>query len=150
MAGPVAKILTKSTVDTGAILKMIRTKSDIMEGSDFWMSGRAFIVSFGEEYKGELIAYEGLGDWLHWMPADIICFSAMSNQEIDHEIMGALCLEFAASLDGVVDFCGSIDEYTKDPKFLHGNDAFCYDGSHMMKRKAFEEWLRHPDFRMVK
>jgi len=162
MAGPAASILLRNPIDLdkkAQIRTYISDRSEVVDGDDFWIDGRPFVVIFGEEYHGELDEYrEQLQDVLPWKPTDIFSLIAMCNQPRDHRLLGELCLHFCGQLDGLIDFGGDTGiSPTGNRKFrglllrvpydtAAGHQAFCQCGD-----AAFLEWyLTQPDFKMVK
>jgi Family of unknown function (DUF6368) len=113
MAGPTASVLLQARLEADGQARCrahIAGVASKMQGDDFWIGGRPFILRFGEEYAGEFdeLAASGLPDVLGWAPVDAIGFAAMCNGEDDHRSLAELCLRFARQWDGLVDFCGTI------------------------------------------
>jgi hypothetical protein len=113
MAGPTAAILVPERL-ADDVLDDIRAELDLVaerrEGNDFWIELRPFIVSFGEEYEGELaeLADHGLSSVLGWTPIDILAFAAGCNDSVDHALLGQLCVRFSRKLGRVIDFGGEV------------------------------------------
>ncbi len=176
MAGPTAAILVPERL-TDDVLDDIRAELDRVaerrEGNNFWIELRPFIVSFGEEYEGELaeLANDGLPSVLGWTPADTFFFAAMRNDSVDHALLGQLCVRFARKLGGVIDFGGKVwPEPSLDgtahveavrverPSGLDGvlfaasyfSESGRYGTCHYGDSTLLEAWLKQPNFRMVK
>ncbi len=142
MAGPGASILLREPLadrQLSSIRATIAEAATEVEGNEFRIAGRPFIVWFGDD--------------------------------IDHKILGQLCLRFARMFDTVVDFGGkvlpepSLDGPTlvppvrvEGPGALGGvlyatccvaHNGRCYTAQYGDAR-FMEAWLHHPRFRMVK
>lgn len=159
MAGPTASILFAQILNNEqrlTILNEIAELSELIEGYDFWIQERPFIVSYGPEYKAELDEYvtEGLSGMLGWTPKDTIHFAAMCNSQIDHRILGEICLHFANSLNGVVDFGGELPSMgTNAPNELFTVSYEVVPGRkckyHIGSPEFLGWWLNQSEFMMV-
>lgn len=113
MAGPAASVLLPAALDSEGE-RRVRTEiervAERLEGNDFWVDGRPFFLSFGEDYDGEFddLGEECLADVLGWRPHGAVGFAAMCNSDIDHRLLAQLCIRFAQLLGGVIDFGGEL------------------------------------------
>lgn len=167
MAGPVASVLVrvKLTDEQATSLRDgIRRIADSVNGSDFWLKQRPFILMVGPEYPGAMseVLENGLPELLGWLPEDVVTFAAMCNGEEDHRLLAQLCIDLAEKHAGIVDFGGhlSIDPRARNhepgkavrienPSGVLGT-LFATSCSHYGDVAFVRSWLRHADFRMVK
>lgn len=176
MAGPGASILLPDSLSevraTEVRAEILRTAEKV-EGNDFWIDGRPFIVWFGEEYPGELdeLCEVGLPDVLGWKPNATLGFAAMCNGQEDHRILAELCVLFGRKLDGIIDLGGriavgpSFDGLSatqpvriETPDNLQGvlfatsylTAMGVYATCHFADTTLMESWLKDSRFRMVK
>lgn len=176
MAGPTASLLLpalSSEERRTRIRREVERNANLLDGDDFWVEGRPFILSFGEEYEGELndIIEAGLPSVLGWRPQDLLRLAAMCNDPVDHRILAQLLLRLAQILGGVIDFGGSVlPEPSLDgptpslparveaPAGLAGVvfatsyaiEAGRYGTCQYGDPAFLEAWLQHSTFRMVK
>jgi hypothetical protein len=160
LAGPAAGILLAQLMtdeQRPAVRDTLSDLSDHVQGNDLRVRGRPFIVIFGPEYEGELDDYvaDGLADIIGWTPKDTLGFAAMCNRQVDHRVLGELCLRFAQLLDGLVDFDGELPaSATHGPATLFAVPYEAENGRrcryHVGNAEFLEWWLKQPDFRMIK
>lgn len=153
MGGPTVGILIRKKIDTRAhavIENHIREVSSEVEDRNFWIEGRPFSHSFGEEYAGMLDELRGIDSKLGWHPADFIGLSAFCKDQKDHDLLGRLAMETGDFVSGVIDYGDKISHYTSDTDILKHEGVFEFDGTSFLTLPAFRKWLPHPDFRMVK
>lgn len=176
MSGPGACILLRVALDADRVLKVrdeIRGLSSHVSGDDFWVDDRPFIVVFGPEHTERLdeLRRSALPKLLGWTPRDILSIAAMCNQDMDHRLLGELCLRFATQLGGIVSFGGSLPGCGDLPRdgpsaplreekldglagtlftlsHLTLNDEYATE--HLGDVEFLRAWLKHPHFRMVK
>src|SRR5687767_3964244 len=107
MGGPTASVLFRDAFDSAAEAKCKKQLGlcAATHGDDFEIQGRPFALSFGEDYAGQFsdLVDEGLEKVLGWAPKGAVGLAAMCNDEIDHRLLGMMCLRAARSFDGVVD-----------------------------------------------
>ncbi|MBN2023989.1 MAG: hypothetical protein JW809_14490 [Pirellulales bacterium] len=113
MAGPAAAILLREpmSADTRADVRgNIRRLASEVDGDDFWIQGRPFILTLGPEYENELEEYaeSGVPHIIGWPPRDVIGFAAMCNDRQDHRFLAEPCLRFCQRMQGMVDFGGAL------------------------------------------
>lgn len=167
MAGPVASVLLRSKPTPEQIAELRRAiaqTADTVNGDDFWVDRRPFVLSTGPEYPEEIseICDAGLPLVLGWRPEDLVRFVAMSNSEEDHCLLAALCIQLAEREEGIIDFGGylpvgpNLDGATPQNAVRVENPAglkgvlFATSLSHYGDVSFARSWLRHPQFRMVK
>lgn len=158
MAGPAASVILKdrlSVLQKQDIRQAISERASMVDGHDFWVDERLFIINIGPEYDGELDDYNenGVPDMIGWVPFDVVGFAAMSNRKIDHQLLAELCLYFARRLDGLIDFGGELPCRTQQGQLFSvsyesANHEVCT--YHIGDVKFLEHWLKQPEFRMVK
>lgn len=132
--------------------------ADRVEGNDFWIKRKPYLVGFApdsqdelyEIYREELADYETIEARLGWRVAESLSFCAMCNDDDDHANLAMLCLHFAKLFDGMIAFGGSLDHYTRDRALLGLPGVFLCEGQHVFGPAVLEAWTRHADFRMVK
>jgi len=160
VAGPTAGILLAELMTDEERLSVRSVISDLsnhVEGDDFWVQERPFIVTFGPEHENELDDFVagGLSDMMGWTPKDTIGFAAMCNQQVDHRLLGEICLQCAKSLDGVIDFGGELPArpshapgtlYTVPYRGATGHECRYHVGN----AQFLAWWLNQPNFRMIK
>lgn len=167
MAGPTANVLSPDPLDSTRIAQI----HEVLNG--LGIDERPFLVSFGEEYEGELqeLADSGLPEVLRWTPRDCVGLAAMCNDTVDHELLCRLCIAVARKIGGVVDLGGTIpswpDPPLEDPRtamklvnpnelrgalfvasYPVGEGEYC--SSHYADASLLESWLKSADFRMIK
>ena len=113
MSGPAASILLRCALDADCVREVrdaIRRRASGVSGDDFWVDDRPFVVVFGPEYPEDLdeLLREGLSAPLGWTPREVLTVAAMCNQDVDHRLLGELCLRLATQLGGIVSFGGSL------------------------------------------
>jgi hypothetical protein len=85
-------------------------------------------------------------------PQSRVLFAAMSNQAIDHEILGRLCAGLARNVDGMVDLHGQLDISIE----MEGLIRFPFESlsgptySHYCTPEFMDWWLGQDAFQMVK
>ena len=148
MAGPCSRIFIPrkvSSSDESRIRSVIDSIASKVEGNDFWIAGRPFIVHFDEADEDERdLVLDG------WRPAGIVSFCAMCNDQCDHVLLATLCYRIGELLGGLI-VLDDISAITQDPSVL------TYDGRRPVKDYGYvvhpqflSYWLSHPDFRLVK
>ncbi|WP_444946598.1 DUF6368 family protein [Microbulbifer sp. VTAC004] len=153
MAGPTVGILLKEKLGDDAkreILAFIQSVSSEIRGNDFWVYGGSFGYEFGPDYPEEIEEYAGVSNLLGWLPKDIIGLYAMCNGDRDHQSLGEVTLGIAEIVNGSIAFCHVLSRYTSDPEILEHPGVVEYEHESIISRELFEQWLKHPDFRMVK
>ncbi len=160
MAGPVASIILSTHITEEQrlfIRKEIIDISSHIEGDDFWVQERPFIVIIGPEYEEEIDDYidNGLHSLIGWTPKDIVGFAAMCNQHIDHHLLAEICLRFARKLDGLIDFDGELQiNSTNTPGELLSVQYVAASGKeciyHVGNVEFLDWWIKQPEFRMIK
>lgn len=122
-----------------------------------WKSDCSFSIKFDNKLRemseDEVLEIEGL---LGSKVASQINLSAGCNREADHHILGTLTLEIAQRLDGWIDFGGDINIFSNgiceelDGVFhtIAYNDGLAE--YQIMSTAFFENWMKHPDFRIIK
>ena len=176
MAGPTAAILvreqlTKQRID--AVRAVAMSGADAIEGDDFWLKGRPFILSVGPQHSSELeVELEGgLALVLGWQPQDIISVAAMCNGDEDHRVLADVCVRLCECVDGIVSFGGRIAVgpvhdpsngldplRIENPNGMPGvlyatayeTAAGSYATAHFADATFVRAWLMNADFRMVK
>jgi len=153
MAGPTVGILVPKKLDDETkknILEYFHRVANDIRGKDFGINGCPFIYDLGPEYPEELDEYTNITEALGWQPQDIVGLYAMCNGKEDHIELGKLTLAITKIVNGKVAFCDLLSRFTDDPTILKSEDTFEFDGESIIGVKLFEEWLKHPDFYMVK
>jgi hypothetical protein len=163
MAGPVASVLlpSKMSVERVAALRTgISRIADDVQGDDFWVDQRPFILTVGPEYPEAIseILDAGLPEVLGWSPEDVVSFAAMCNDDQDHRLLARLCIDLAEAEGGVIDFGGrlAISPQLDDKPVRVENPGgvtgvlFVTARSHYGDAALARSWLRHASFRMVK
>jgi hypothetical protein len=129
--------------------------SEVVEGNDFWIQKRPFLLNIDHSEPLD----ENVSSLLGWTPAGSILLAAMCNSDLDHRLLGKLCLHFARKYDGWVDFGGAlISHLTGNLQGLPGRvctipyitglgEAWV---SHIADADFFEAWLHHPGFHLIK
>lgn len=157
MAGPTASVILNESLSAAnlqAVWEKVCLRATIVEGSHFWVDGRPFSLSFGEEYSGgfEELGYESV---IGWSPRDSINITAMCNQQIDHYELAQLAMSLARLHGGLIDFGGDLGVLATS--VLGRLWAVPYTGSlgrkcifHIGDVQFIESWLASPHFRMVK
>src|SRR5262245_41912274 len=179
MAGPTTglllpDLLTPQRVED--VRSQVRSLASSVEGDDFWIRGRPFLLSFGPDYPEEFeeLAATGLPSVIGWTPRDAVNFSAMSNRDVDHRLLGELCLSFASQLGGLVHFGGDLEglptlpvdrpspalrietlgglagSLFAAPFGPYGDGPGRYGTLHFGDSEFLRAWLRHPRFHLVK
>jgi len=167
MAGPVASVLVQAKLTDERVTSLrdgIQRIADSVNGSDFWLKQRPFILIVGPEYPGEMseVLENGLPELLGWSPEDIVTFAAMCNGDEDHRLLAQLCIDLAEMHAGIIDFGGHLsigprpesDQPGKavrveNPAGVVGT-LFATSCSHYGDVAFARSWLQHADFRMVK
>ncbi|WP_428391709.1 DUF6368 family protein [Lichenicoccus sp.] len=204
MAGPVAQVLfsTNDTPSWRAILEETlgrlgpRREADsiqvmttrliggLYEGDGL---GRPFLIGIGDEQPwSEMGPLAEAGETRMFYertfgvyPDSTICLSAMSNQRVDHRILGEIALALAQRLGGVIDLCGlivprqvslSIPDFWNAPWSAVQSGARAFTeampgiavartyrpmperewASHTVDAAFLQAWLSHPEFHMIK
>jgi hypothetical protein len=167
MAGPVASVLLRLTLTQERMVGLrrgIAQSADTMNGHDFWVNRRPFILSMGPEYPEEIseISDAGLSLVLGWRPEDLVRFAAMCNGDEDHRLLAALCIQLAEQEEGIIDFGGylpvgpNLDDATPENAVRVENPAglrgvlLATSLSHYGDVSFTRSWLQHPRFHMVK
>jgi hypothetical protein len=157
MAGPAVTIILKTSLtdeQRSTIWERIRELTNDIEGEDFWINGRPFVLWFGEEIEGIFseIDYENV---LGWIPKDAIGLAAMCNDEEGHIELAKLALEFALKYDGLINFDGVLNEASKEISgklwevpYETGSEERCI--SHVGDTEFLKSWINHEKFRMIK
>jgi hypothetical protein len=144
-----------------------RAASDIV-GDDFWVTDLAAIGGQGTCDPRPFIIdrcapnlptidpdddeMQALKPVIGFVPQARVIFAAMSNQAIDHEILGRLCAGLAHAVDGVIDLHGQLDISIE----MEGLIRFPYESlsgatySHYCTPNFMTWWLNQEEFRMVK
>lgn len=181
MAGPTASVILPQAIGDelrADIESEIQRMSTRVEGEDFWLNHRPFILIMDpDEFQCPHIA-----KIVGWTPRADIGFAAMCNRDEDHRLLGEICLYFARKMNGLVDFGGALyppiigevnalwekhssgrgttwDEW--QPYFdemMKGMRGTLYTVPtverdwiyHVGDAEFLEFWLEHPNFRMVK
>ena len=156
MAGPTASVLLAQSLTDEQRLSVwgvIAELSDHVESNDFWVQTRPFIMTCGPEYPEELEEHiaAGLPDLIGWTPKDTIGLIAMCNQQVDHRLLGQICVRIARLLDGVVDFGGELD-FSASVRHVGLFSACNVEEAkyHVGNVEFLDWWLVQPDFRMIK
>jgi len=159
MAGPTASILVQRQVseEQAALMRnKIAEMSNHIEGDDFWIEERPFLLIMGPEYEDELAEYseDGFEELLGWLPTDIVSIAAMCNDQIDHVLLGKLCLRLGKVLEGIIDFGGQLPTDGHKHQGLYAMPYTAAAGhecvSHVGTLKFLEWWIAQPNFGMVK
>ncbi|MES2570640.1 MAG: DUF6368 family protein [Verrucomicrobiota bacterium] len=153
MAGPTVRILVRQKLDDQIkkiILALIHKAADKVIDDDFWINGCPLIYGFGPGYPEELDEYSGINERLGWKPGDVIGLCAMCNGEEDHQELGRITLTIAKTVHGKIAFTDSLAKYTSDRTIIDSDDVIEFGSESIIGVDAFSEWLKHPDFRMVK
>jgi hypothetical protein len=152
MAGPVAIIISKNIISKEQIQeinKYLKNNTTEIEGNDFWINDRPFIISYGEEYENQFQEYinDGTNKIIGWEPIDQMIIAAMSNQQIDHIILAELCISISIIIDGLIYF-GGVLNINND--LIFGKLYNLPDGSHIGDTTFLKNWLNSKIFRMIK
>lgn len=162
MAGPVASVLLRSKLTPERVARLrsdIAAMASTVQGNDFWLEERPFILSIGPEHAEEIpeLCEHGLPQLSGWVPADIVRFSAMCNDVRDHQLLAGLCSELAEQEGGLVDFGGHLAMAPTPKAGCERVDVphtsgilFATSSSHYGDATFVRAWLRHPRFHMVK
>jgi len=167
MAGPVASVLVQAKLTDERIADLregIGRIADSVDGSNFWVNQRPFILLVGPEYPEAIseILDTGLPELLGWSPEDVVTFAAMGNSDEDHLLLAQLCIDVAEKQAGLIDFGGHLSIGPRPGDDEHGkavrveNPAgtvgtlFVTSCSHYGDVVFARSWLHHADFRMVK
>lgn len=176
MAGPGASVVLPDLLSDELGLQIkeeLGRIADEVRGDDFWIDGRPFIVTFGEDYPGELddLAREGFPTILGWTPKAVVGFAAMYNSDEDHRVLALICIRLVKTLRGVIDLNGSIsagpslsrtapaapirvEPFGEGHGVLLANSYLISDGrygtAHYCDADFLERWMNDPAFRMVK
>ena len=96
--------------------------------------------------------FQSLGTVLGFVPQSRVSFAAMSNQSVDHEILGRLCSRLARSVNGIIDLHGrlvlaeQVDGLFQVPfPSVSGVALYHYCTSDFM-----DWWLMQERFRLIK
>lgn len=173
MAGPVASLLLPEPLTAGRLQTIWDTLRQISEpprGNEVQIRGRPFLLSFGPEHPGELdgiIDEEQLPIVLGWTPRDIVSVIAFCNGDIDHRLLGLVCVRLCEALDGLIDFGGTlaVGPDLSGPSWSppvrrtllggvlyatsYAIDEHRYGGGHYGDRAFLQGWLQDPRFRLV-
>jgi len=176
MAGPTAAILVRAQL-TNEHIESVRaiamSGADAIQGHDFWLKGRPFILSVGAQHSGALEGEleGGLELALGWQPEDIISVAAMCNDDEDHRLLAEVCLRLCESFDGIVSFGGRIavgpvhdSSHGSDPLRIENPSglpgvlyatsyetaAGSYVTAHFADATFMRAWLTNPGLRMIK
>lgn len=157
MAGPVAHVLlpVPITAEVEAIIRHDLVQlSDQIEGDDFWVQRRPFLLG----HDPSDVATETLATCTGWAVQGVISLDAMCNEDLDHRLLGEMCLLFARKFGGWIDFCGELCPWITDLRSLPGgicrhsyvsiSERECI--AHLCDAEFLEAWLRRPDFHMIK
>ncbi|MBN1911527.1 MAG: hypothetical protein JW818_17430 [Pirellulales bacterium] len=155
--GPTAGILVRNTLankQQQAIRTAIAGLSEKVDGDNFWIQGRPLSVGFGPCDEDEE-DFKILCDKLGWTPQGCIDCSAGCNSDIDHRVLGEVCLHFVQLFNGVVDFCGELPASALDgPGKLWSLPYQSVMGiqciSHFSDAEFLAWWLQQPEFYMIK
>ena len=176
VAGPTAGLLLPDLLTPQRIegvSSQVRSLASSVEGDDFWIRGRPFLLSFGPDYPEEFeeLAATGLPAVIGWTPRDAVNLSAMGHRDEDHRLLGELCVTFASQLGGLVHFGGDLEGLPTLPvdcpstalrvESLGGlaGSLFAapfeyrpgqYGTLHLGDAEFLRAWLRHPRFHLVK
>jgi len=138
--------------------------ADSVNGSDFWLKQRPFMLIVGPEYPEAMseVLENGLPELLGWPPGDVVTFAAMCNGDEDHRLLARLCIDLAEKHAGIVDFGGHLSIHPRAENGEPGKAAraenpaglvgtlFATSCSHYGDVAFARSWLQHADFRMVK
>lgn len=148
MAGPCVEILVPRRVSTSDELRIravIESVASTVEGNDFWIAKRPFLVRF-EEPDSEAASLVLSG----WSPKGTVSFCAMTNIYSDHVLLAVLGFRTAQLLDGLI-VLDDISTITSDPSVLTFEGARPVDGyGYIVSPDFLGYWLSHPDFRLLK
>lgn len=104
-----------------------------MEGDDFWILGRPFMLSFDSNEP----VTEEVSTVLGWSPQEAVVLAAMCNDRLDHRLLGELCLHFARQLEGWIDFGGALLPRLSD------SVRVWYESRDSSTSPGWEEWEPH-------
>lgn len=113
MAGPVAAVLLPNPITDEfrqGIRSYLHSLASSVEGEDFWIKNRPFILVFDPDDGAQLKEYieDGIPLKLGWTPADRFAMAANCNDPIDHRILGETMLRLVRRVSGAIDFCGAL------------------------------------------
>lgn len=148
MAGPCVSVYVPrkpSAAEELRVRGMIHAIASTVRGDDFWVAQRPFFVRFHEPEDGiAALVIDG------WSPQGVISYCAMSNDAVDHMLLGMLCHRSAQLLDGVIAL-GDLAALTRDPAVLTFDGARpVKDHGYLVRAEFLGHWMAHPDFRLVK
>jgi hypothetical protein len=153
MAGPTVAILVSSELtehQRRSIHSYVRSLANKVEGKDFWVEGRPFILVIGPEVEGELTEYEDIILLGVPLPRDIVGICAMCNSSHDHEILGAITEAICLIVGGHIAFGSPLQHYTSAPEMLEHPGLMEFNGQSIISLELFQRWRQHVDFRMAK
>lgn len=152
MAGPAAATVLPVPITTeveAVIRDEIRFVADQVEGNDFWVQGRPFILDLAHEDP----AQANLAPYIGWKPLGSITLAAMCNDSLDHRLLGEICLHLARKFRGWIDLAGELEPDRTDLQSLPGRLVqLTYEesASYVCDADFLEAWLQCPDFHMIK
>lgn len=148
MAGPCVDIFVPrkiSSSDEMSVRAVIESISSDVEGNDFWIAKRPFLVQFGQpEPEAAALILNG------WHPEGTVSFCAMTNTNSDHVLLAVLCYRTAQLLDGLI-VLDDISTITKDQSVLTFDGTRPIDDyGYIVSPDFLGNWLSHPEFRLLK
>lgn len=148
MAGPCTTVLTPQPIsieEQSRIRDYIDAIANIVDGNDFWVSGRPFFINFDETDEQKNVELD------NWVPQGMVGYCAMCNSHCDHVLLASLAFKTADMLDGVISLNGNLSQLTQDPFILtlEGRITVPDYGDYVTVR-FMGEWLSHPEFRLIK
>ncbi len=162
MAGPTASVLMMKKIDSQVsdeIIDYLNSTAEDVKGNDFWINGRPFFYSIGEELGGELREQSivQIPEYSGKTPVDILVFAAMCNDDCDHNKLADLCLYFGEKFNGLIDFHGDIRIRPDHQKHYDGllfqleDDRGTHIAfSHVGDTEFLRWFIQQPNFRMIK
>ena len=175
--GPVSSILLDRKIDFDEIHQVDRFLESVASreietkelARDFWIdsikllklniagSECRFSIYFDNKLKefeeDEIVEIEMLTNKL--IKSQII-ISAGCNQRGDHNVLGELTLEITKLFNGLIDFCGDLNIYKEGiTGKLNGNVySIRYNSGmaeyHVSDSEFLTNWIKHPNFIMIK